>query len=90
MCGLVVGTVHGRERVQLDSGWRFQLGDPVDVTTNVSWYPEISDLSKLQTNSIGAGTNTETYMESIRVDIFATHAELGSVPFCCSFTVVSL
>jgi beta-galactosidase len=74
MCGLVVGTVHGRERVQLDSGWRFQLGDPGDVTTNVTSYPEISDLTKLQTNSIGPGTNTETYMESIRVDILGTHA----------------
>ena len=65
---------YGRERISLDSDWRFRLGDPVDVTTNVTWYPEISDLAKLQTNSIGAGTNTETYMESIRVDIFATHA----------------
>jgi beta-galactosidase len=65
---------YGGERILLDSGWRFQLGDPVDVTTNVIYYPEISDLTKLQTNEIGAGTNTETYMESIRVDIFATHA----------------
>jgi beta-galactosidase len=71
---LVVVAAEGRARVRLDSGWRFELGDPPDVTTNVTWYPEISDLTKLQTNEIGAGTNTETYMESIRVDIFATHA----------------
>jgi beta-galactosidase len=58
----------------LDSGWRFRLGDPGDVTTNVSWYPEISDLAKLPTDGVGSGTNTETYMESIRVDIFATRA----------------
>jgi len=70
---LVVAAADGRARVRLDSAWRFQLGDPPDVTTNVTWYPEISDLAKLETNEIGAGTNTETYMESIRVDIFATH-----------------
>lgn len=28
-----------RERILLDSGWRFQLGDPPDVTTNVTVYP---------------------------------------------------
>jgi beta-galactosidase len=64
----------GRETISLDSGWRFRLGDPPDVTTNVTYYPEISDLAKLDSTEIGAGTNTETYMESIRVDIFATHA----------------
>src|SRR6516162_8289070 len=64
----------GRETISLDSGWRFQLGDPPDVTTNVTYYPEISDLAKLDSNENGAGTNTETYMESIRVDIFGTHA----------------
>ena len=65
---------YGRDRILLDSGWRFQLGNPPDVTTNVTWYPEISDLSKLSSDGTGTGTNTETYMESIRVDIFATHA----------------
>jgi beta-galactosidase len=64
----------GRGQISLDSSWCFRLGDPVDVTTNVTYYPEISDLAKLDSNEVGAGTNTETYMESIRVDIFATHA----------------
>jgi beta-galactosidase len=64
----------GRERVSLDSGWRFRLGDPGDVTTNVTWYPEVSDLAKLTPDGVGTGTNTETYMESIRVDILTTHA----------------
>jgi hypothetical protein len=63
-----------RNRLLLDAGWRFQLGDPVDVTTNVTYYPEISDLAKLDSNEVGAGTDTESYMESIRVDPFATHA----------------
>src|SRR5215831_12934220 len=66
--------VNARERISLDSGWRFQLGDPSDITTNVTYYPEISDLAKLDSNEVGAGTNTETYMESNRVDIFGTHA----------------
>src|SRR5271154_6099842 len=63
-----------RRRILLASGWRFQLGDPADVTTNVTYYPEISDLAKLDSNEVGAGTNTESYMESIRVDPIATHA----------------
>ena len=65
---------NARDRISLDSGWRFQLGDPPDVTMNVTYYPEISDLAKLDSTEVGAGTNTETYMESIRVDIFGTHA----------------
>ena len=72
--GLPICPLYGREQISLDSGWRFQLGDPGDVTTNVTYYPEISDLAKLDANENGAGNNTETYMESIRVDIFATHA----------------
>ena len=72
--GTAAWSASAGDRVLLDSGWRFQLGDPADVTTNVTYYPEISDLAKLDANEIGAGTNTETYMESIRVDIFATHA----------------
>ncbi|HXR06344.1 MAG TPA: beta-galactosidase GalA, partial [Candidatus Acidoferrum sp.] len=64
----------GANRDLLDAGWRFELGDPADVTTNVTYYPEIGDLAKLQTSAVGSGTGTETYMESIRVDIFATHA----------------
>jgi len=74
MAGLLLTEAQARDRISLDSGWRFQLGDPPDVTTNVTYYPEISDLAKLDSNEVGAGTNTETYMESIRVDIFATHA----------------
>ncbi len=74
---LIAGSAFGRDRVSLDSGWRFRLGDPVDVTTNVTWYPEIPDLAKLENNtSLNelSGTNSETYLESIRVDIFATRA----------------
>ncbi len=65
-----------RNRLLLDAGWRFQLGDPSDVTTNVTYYPEIPDLAKLDTNEIGSATNTrsESYMETIRVDPIATHA----------------
>ncbi len=63
-----------RQRILLDAGWRFQLGDPSDVTTNVTWYPEIDYLPKLNSDEVGAGTNTETYMESIRIDPIATHA----------------
>jgi beta-galactosidase len=72
--GIATGADSLRDQISLDSGWRFRLGDPPDVTTNVTYYPEISDLAKLGSNEVGAGTNTETYMESIRVDIFATHA----------------
>jgi len=65
-----------RNRICLDNGWRFQLGDPADVTTNVTWYPEIADLAKLDASEVGSATNTasESYMETIRVDPVATHA----------------
>jgi beta-galactosidase len=66
-------TASSRGRMLLDAGWRFQLGDPVDVTTNVTYYPEISDLAKLDSTEV-TGTSSETYMESIRVDPIATHA----------------
>ena len=69
-------TASPRGRLLLDAGWRFQLGDPADVTTNVTCYPEISDLAKLDADEVGSATNTssETYMETIRIDPIATHA----------------
>jgi len=70
---LVSFTVSPRNRILLDAGWRFQLGDPVDVTTNVTYYPEIPDLAKLDSTEV-TGTSSETYFETNRVDIFATHA----------------
>ncbi len=74
MTGALLSVASARERVSIDSGWRFQLGDPPDVTTNVTVYPEIGDLAKLDSDEVGAGNNTETYMESLRVDPVATHA----------------
>ena len=59
-----------RERVLLDAGWRFQLGDPVDVTTNVTVYQEINNLAWAQ----NAELNTETTLQSQRPDPVATHA----------------
>ena len=74
VAGGLLCAASARDRLLLDSGWTFQLGDPPDVTTNVTYYPEITDLAKLDSNEVGAGTDTETYMESIRVDPIATHA----------------
>ena len=73
---LVSFTASPRQRILLDAGWRFQLGDPADVTTNVTYYPEIPDLAKLDANEVGSATNTssESYMETIRIDPIATHA----------------
>ena len=62
-----------RQRILLDAGWRFQLGDPADVTTNVTYYPEISNLWHFQAADV-SGNTSETYYESVRPDIFATHA----------------
>lgn len=69
-------TASPRGHFLLDSGWRFQLGDPPDVTTNVTWYPEIPDLAKLDPYEVGSATNTdsESYMETIRIDPIASHA----------------
>lgn len=66
-------TASPRQRLSLDAGWRFQLGDPPDVTTNVTYYPEIANLAKLQSAQV-TGSGSETYYETNRVDIFATHA----------------
>jgi beta-galactosidase len=65
-----------RERVSLDAGWKFEQGDPGDVTTNVTWYPEIPYLPKLEDFEIGGATNnySESYMETIRIDPIATQA----------------
>jgi beta-galactosidase len=73
---LVSFTASPRDHILLDAGWRFELGDPVDVTTNVTYYPEIPDLAKLDADEVGSATNTqsETYMETIRIDPIATHA----------------
>ncbi len=69
-------TASPRNRILLDDGWRFELGDPPDVTTNVTYYPEISDLAKLDTNEVGSAANaeSESYMETIRIDPIASHA----------------
>ena len=48
LAGASLSTAAARERDLLDAGWTFQLGDPVDVTTAVTSYPEIGDLTKLQ------------------------------------------
>jgi Beta-galactosidase/beta-glucuronidase len=59
-----------RERILLDSGWRFQLDDPPDVTTNVTVYPELNDLTKLQLSE----TNKEIQLIASRPDPVVTHA----------------
>jgi beta-galactosidase len=66
-------TASPRQRISLDAGWRFQLGDPSDVTTNVTYYPEIAYIAQLRPDQV-TGTNSETYYETKRVGIFATHA----------------
>jgi len=78
LAGLSLGTATASQQESLDGGWAFQLGDPPDVLTNlaetnVTYYPEISDLAKLDTDEVGSGTDTETYMESIRIDPVANH-----------------
>ncbi|MDE3099021.1 MAG: DUF4982 domain-containing protein [Verrucomicrobiota bacterium] len=58
-----------RERTLIDSGWRFHLGDPADMAnadeTNVAYYPEISDLEKLQSGDV-SGSASETNLETLR------------------------
>ena len=63
-----VTSASGRERDLLDAGWTFSIGDPVDVTTNVTVYNEIGDLTKLQ------DATAEVTLEASRPDPVATHA----------------
>src|ERR1039457_312508 len=81
MVGLLVvfsfNTAVARERDLLDFNWSFQLGDPVDVTTNVTYYPEIPDLTKLEDSGGNAeftGPNSETNLMTLRQDPVATGA----------------
>src|SRR5260221_8011999 len=51
-----------REKILLDSGWRFQLGDPAEIVsdpanTNVAYYPEIPSLDKLTTGEMTGSTS---------------------------------
>ena len=70
LAGVSFTAAAARERVLLDSCWRFQLGDPVNVTTNVTVYPEISYLPKLNSSDI----NAETALQTTRPDPVTTHA----------------
>jgi len=73
LAGVSLTAAVARERVLLDAGWRFQLGDPGDVTTAVTSYPEISNLAWAQ----GAELDTETALQGTRPDPVATHAGEG-------------
>jgi beta-galactosidase len=68
LAGASLSTAAARERDLLDAGWTFQIGDPVDVTTAVTSYPEIGDLTKLQ------DPTAEVTLEASRPDPVATHA----------------
>jgi beta-galactosidase len=64
-----------RERVLLDAGWRFQLGDPVgdvNLTSSVTNYAEIPNLLKLDVSEI-TGANSETNLMRQRVDPGTNH-----------------
>ncbi len=85
LAGVSFTTAVAGNRISLDAGWRFELGDPPDVLTNsaetnVTYYPEIPDLSKLDDGSRGSwdpqelsGSNSETYLQTIRIDPVANH-----------------
>src|SRR5580698_3200293 len=50
-CG-IVSAEPPRERLLMDFGWRFHLGDASDAVTKFD-YPEVSDLTKTRVNEIG-------------------------------------
>lgn len=58
-----------RQRTLIDSGWKFNLGDPIDITnaseTNVTYYPEIGNLAKLQASQV-YGASSETNLMTLR------------------------
>ena len=68
LAGASLSTAVARERDLLDAGWTFQLGDPGDVTTAVTSYPEIGDLTKLQ------DPTAEVTLAASRPDPVATQA----------------
>jgi beta-galactosidase len=68
LAGASLTSAGARERDLLDAGWTFSIGDPVDVTTNVTVFNEIGDLTKLQ------DATAEVTLEASRPDPVATHA----------------
>jgi beta-galactosidase len=70
LAGVSCVTAAARERVSMDSGWRFRLGDPSDVTASVTAYPEISYLANFNTPDL----NVDTALQASRPDPVATHA----------------
>ena len=73
LAGVSFTTAAARDRILLDAGWRFQLGDPTDVTTDLTFYPEIPYLPRLYNFEFSA-LYSETYMETNRPDPIVTHA----------------
>jgi len=69
LCAVVAFADPPRERILMDAGWRFHLGDPTDITnaseTNVTYYPEISNLEKLQSSDV-SGPTSETNLMTLR------------------------
>jgi beta-galactosidase len=51
-CGIVLAAEPPRERLLMDFGWRFHLGDAPDAGNKFD-YPEASDLTKTHVNEIG-------------------------------------
>ena len=51
-CGIVSAAEPPRERLLMDFGWRFHLGDAPDAGNKFD-YPEVSDLTKTHVNEIG-------------------------------------
>jgi hypothetical protein len=50
------------------------LGDPVDVTTNVTYYPEIPDLAKLDATKSPRHPTLKPIWKPSAIDPVATHA----------------
>jgi beta-galactosidase len=69
LAGVSITTAAARERVLLDAGWRFQLGDPSDVTYDVTNYPEIGNLAWAQRSEL----DTETALQATRKDPGTNH-----------------
>jgi beta-galactosidase len=74
-----IGFALGRDRILMDSGWSFRLGDPLDVITNrviytnVAVYLEVTNLMKYVADEF-TGPNSETNLIRVRPDPVTTHA----------------
>src|SRR5215469_5399960 len=81
--GNVLAAGSPRERVLMDSGWQFHLGDPPDVGNQFD-YPEIKDLAKTRKGEIGRAGNLAIALPDAPIESPGAHVSFVQSNFNAS------